>query len=64
VRLTPWNDLPKADAIVAAVSHREFMAMEVGELTSKLLPQGVFVDVKAAFDSRALSALGLRVWRL
>ncbi|MFN7694976.1 MAG: nucleotide sugar dehydrogenase [Burkholderiales bacterium] len=64
VRLTPWNDLPKADAIVAAVSHREFVAMGVGELTSKLLPQGVFVDVKAAFDSRALSALGLRVWRL
>jgi UDP-N-acetyl-D-galactosamine dehydrogenase len=64
VRLTPWNDLPKADAIVAAVSHREFVAMGVGELTSKLLPLGVFVDVKAAFDSRALSALGLRVWRL
>jgi UDP-N-acetyl-D-galactosamine dehydrogenase len=64
VRLTPWSDLPKADAIVAAVSHREFMAMPVNELTSKLLPSGVFIDVKAAFDAASLEATGARVWRL
>src|SRR5574343_1828118 len=27
VSLTPWNALPKADAIVAAVSHREFASL-------------------------------------
>ena len=64
VRLTRWAELPKADAIVAAVSHREFMAMGVDELTAKLLPEGVFVDVKAAFDAPALRAAGLHVWRL
>jgi len=64
VRLTPWADLPKADALVAAVSHREFMAMGEGELASKLLPNAVFIDVKAAFNADALRAAGLRVWRL
>jgi UDP-N-acetyl-D-galactosamine dehydrogenase len=64
VRLTSWADLPKADALVAAVSHREFMALGVDELRSKLVADGVFVDVKAAFPAEALRAAGLRVWRL
>jgi UDP-N-acetyl-D-galactosamine dehydrogenase len=64
VRLTPWGELPKADAIVAAVSHREFLALGREDLAAKLLPEGVFVDVKAAFDAAALRAAGLRVWRL
>jgi len=64
VRLMPWAELPKADALVAAVSHREFLAMGQEELTAKLLPEGVFIDVKAAFDGQALAAAGYRVWRL
>ncbi|MBH9576522.1 nucleotide sugar dehydrogenase [Inhella proteolytica] len=64
VRLTPWADLPKADAVVAAVSHREFLSLAIDEVATKLLPEGVFVDVKAAFDATALRAAGLRVWRL
>ncbi|WP_374434128.1 nucleotide sugar dehydrogenase [Inhella sp.] len=64
VRLTPWAELPKADAVVAAVSHREFLSLAIDEIATKLLPEGVFVDVKAAFDATALRAAGLRVWRL
>ncbi|MFO1250901.1 MAG: nucleotide sugar dehydrogenase [Inhella sp.] len=64
VRLTPWAELPKADAVVAAVSHREFLSLAIDEIGTKLLPEGVFVDVKAAFDATALRAAGLRVWRL
>lgn len=64
VRLVPWKDLPKADAIVAAVSHREFKALSTAELTGKLAKGGAFIDVKAAFDQKALAAAGFRVWRL
>lgn len=64
VRLTAWDDLPRADGIVAAVSHREFLAMPTDALAAKLLPEGVFIDVKAAFDAAALRAAGIRVWRL
>ncbi len=64
VRLTRFDDLPRADAIVAAVSHREFAALGVERLCSKLVHGGVFIDVKAGFDATQLGAAGVRVWRL
>jgi UDP-N-acetyl-D-galactosamine dehydrogenase len=64
VRLVPWKDMPKADAVVAAVSHREFTALSVADIGSKLAKGGAFIDVKAAFDAKALGAAGFRVWRL
>ena len=64
VRLEAWDDLPRADAIVAAVAHREYQAMSVGDIGRKLIPGGAFIDVKAAFDSAAMRDAGLRLWRL
>jgi UDP-N-acetyl-D-galactosamine dehydrogenase len=64
VRLVPWADLPRGDAIVAAVAHREFVEMGVAGVAKKLSKGGAFVDVKAAFDAPALRAGGFRVWRL
>ena len=64
VRLVPWKDLPKADAIVAAVSHREFMALSTADIGAKLAKGGAFIDVKAAFNDKALQAAGFKVWRL
>ncbi len=64
VRLMQWDELPRADAIVAAVAHREFIARPVEDINKKLLPGGCFIDVKACFDKEALEAAGIRVWRL
>ncbi len=64
VQLVPFDDLPRADAVVAAVAHREYGAMPAEELGRKLAGGGAFIDVKAAFDASALRAAGLRVWRL
>lgn len=64
VRLFTWEELPRADAIVAAVAHKELLAMDVEELQQKLVRGGCFVDVKAAFDQGALAEAGIRVWRL
>ncbi len=64
VQLVPFDALPRADAIVAAVSHREYAALSVAEVGAKLLPGGAFIDVKAAFDAAALQGAGFRVWRL
>ncbi len=64
VRLLPWEQLPKADAIVAAVSHHEFMALGMEALQSKLVKGGAFIDVKAAFPQDALRAAGFKLWRL
>ena len=64
VRLLPLAELPRADAIVAAVSHHEFGALGLEGIGSKLVKGGAFIDVKAAFDAAALQAAGFRVWRL
>jgi len=64
VRLTPFDELPRAEAIVAAVAHREYASLSVQDFGRKLVEGGAFIDVKAAFDERALAAAGLRVWRL
>src|SRR5471032_1888954 len=64
VRLFAWNDLPRADAIVAAVSHRELLNLPVEDLQKKLIKGGCFIDVKARFDQEALEQAGLHVWRL
>jgi UDP-N-acetyl-D-galactosamine dehydrogenase len=64
VRLVPFEDLPRADAIVAAVAHQEYARLGTEDLCRKLVKGGAFIDVKAAFDAGALRAAGLRVWRL
>ncbi len=64
VPLVPWEDMPRADAIVAAVAHREFESLTVEDIGRKLVKGGAFIDVKAAFDADKLQAAGFRVWRL
>jgi len=64
VKLVDWADLPRAQAMVATVSHREYSEMALSTLTGVLEDQGVFIDVKSAFDRQALADAGLRVWRL
>jgi len=62
--LTDWDSLPQAAAIVASVSHKEYADMGVDGLLRKLVPGGVFVDVKSAYDPVALQSAGVRSWRL
>jgi UDP-N-acetyl-D-galactosamine dehydrogenase len=65
VALTPWEELPsQADAVVAAVPHRSYLAMPLRELLSRLKKNGVFIDVKSAFDRTAIREAGFRMWRL
>jgi UDP-N-acetyl-D-glucosamine/UDP-N-acetyl-D-galactosamine dehydrogenase len=64
VKLERFDDLPRADAIVAAVAHREYQALGVEELGRRMVRGGAFIDVKAAFDSAALMSAGFRLWRL
>jgi UDP-N-acetyl-D-galactosamine dehydrogenase len=63
--LTPWDALPKnVSAIVAAVSHREYLERPLSEILALLKPCGVFSDVKSAFDTSAAEQAGHLVWRL
>ena len=62
--LTPWDELPKASAIIAAVAHKEYAEEQIEKLLEKLMGGGIFADVKSAFDSDAICAAGVRLWRL
>lgn len=64
LELEAWESLPRADAIVAAVSHHEFLARPLSDFQSKVAGNGCFIDVKSQFDQVALRETGLSVWRL
>jgi UDP-N-acetyl-D-galactosamine dehydrogenase len=65
IALTAWDKLPKAvDAVVAAVSHKQYLDMSLAELTGKLKPNALFVDVKSAYDIAAIAKAGYKTWRL
>ncbi len=64
VELVSWENLPPAAAIVSAVAHEPLRQRSIDEIASKLLPGGVYVDVKCTADAAALRARGFGVWRL
>lgn len=64
VALTPWDALPRAAAVVAAVAHSAFKHRSLDEFVAKMQPGGVYVDVKCQADPQALAARGVSVWRL
>ena len=64
VQLIAWDDLPRADGIVAAVAHQEFAGLSMEDFGKKLVKGGAFIDVKAAFDAKAIQECGYKLWRL
>ncbi|HJV76308.1 MAG TPA: nucleotide sugar dehydrogenase [Noviherbaspirillum sp.] len=64
LQLTAWESLPRAEAVVAAVAHRDLLARPITDIQSKLADKGCFIDVKSQFDHAAMSAAGFNVWRL
>jgi UDP-N-acetyl-D-galactosamine dehydrogenase len=65
IELTPWEKLPKdVDAMVAAVTHKEYLQRPLADLLKPLKKGGVFVDIKSAFDAEAIRTAGHKLWRL
>ncbi|TMG82218.1 MAG: nucleotide sugar dehydrogenase [Betaproteobacteria bacterium] len=64
VVLAPWDELPRASAVVSAVVHDALTRRSVDEVAAKLLPNGVYIDVKSRADVAALRVRGVQVWRL
>jgi len=64
IRLRSWEELPAADALILAVSHREFLERPMSDYVGKIVRSGCFIDVKSVFDPAAFRREGLHVWRL
>lgn len=64
VTLESWDALPRAQATIVAVAHREFRERPIADYAAKTMPNGAFIDVKSLFDATDVAAAGLRHWRL
>ncbi len=54
----------KADTVVAAVCHKRYLERPLAGFLDLLGPGGVFIDIKSAFDPKAIRNAGYCVWRL
>ncbi|OGS68186.1 MAG: GDP-mannose dehydrogenase [Gallionellales bacterium GWA2_54_124] len=65
ITLTEWDALPKqVDAIVAAVSHAQYIDQPIEQLLAILKPGGVFIDIKSAYSAQMIESAGFALWRL
>ncbi len=65
IELRSWEELPgDADAVVAAVAHRQYGDMSIEAVLAKLRPGGTLADIKSAYDPAAVAKRGYRLWRL
>lgn len=64
LRLRAWEDLPAADALILAVSHREFLNLPAAAYVGKVVRGGCIIDVKSVLDPTPFRKENLRVWRL
>jgi len=62
--LAGWDDLPRAQAMVAAVAHHAFSSRSLDDIVSKMAPGALYVDVKCRADAAVLRSRGMKVWRL
>ena len=64
IALQPWENLPRqADAVVAAVSHKQYLDMPLADILDLTKPDGLFVDVKSAYDPAGIRGSGRTLWR-
>jgi UDP-N-acetyl-D-glucosamine/UDP-N-acetyl-D-galactosamine dehydrogenase len=64
VQLVPVEELEPVVAVIAAVSHKQFLIWDAQKIAAMMGVNPVLIDVKGMYDSKALQAAGVRVWRL
>lgn len=64
VELVGWGELAGADAVVLAVPHKQYKALQVGDFKDILQDDGIIIDVKSVLDRAELDLKGVEVWRL
>lgn len=62
--LEHWDELPRAEALIVAVAHKEYGEVPQQILLTRVRESGVIIDVKSSLNQPALKAQGLSCWRL
>jgi UDP-N-acetyl-D-galactosamine dehydrogenase len=64
LNLEQWDELPRAEALIVAVAHKEYSEVAEQSLLSRVRKSGVVIDVKSSLNLPFLEAQGLSCWRL
>jgi len=64
IDLQPLEPLPRAEAVIIAVAHRQIRALSPAALVAAVGPGAPCLDLKAVFDRQMLAQAGMQVWRL
>ena len=59
-----WDDLKDCQAVILAVPHREYLALNAGDFGAMMVEDATLVDIKSVLDRGELDAAGLNVWRV
>jgi UDP-N-acetyl-D-galactosamine dehydrogenase len=62
--LVPLSEMRNLGAVIIAVAHETYRAMQTTDFGAMLGEDGYVVDVKAMLDEAGARGAGLRVWRL
>lgn len=62
--LVDFEKLPKCDALILAVGHKQYRDLGLKGLAQKTAEKAVFVDVKSIFSREDVEKVGLKSWRL
>jgi UDP-N-acetyl-D-galactosamine dehydrogenase len=63
LKLSSLDEFAKLDALILAVSHKQYMEMGAPKLCGFVRDNGIFVDVKSALDGAKMER-GIRYWSL
>ena len=64
LELTPLDELKGLDALILAVSHKQFIEQPMDFFLERIRPGGVLVDVKSALDPRLIPSGRVSYWCL
>ena len=64
IELHPLTPLPRAEAVIVAVAHRQIRALTPAALVAAVGSGAPCLDLKGVYDRQALTAAGLVGWRL
>ena len=65
INLKNWEDLDvRADALLLAVNHKEYLLKSIDELLLPLKPGGLVIDLKSVLSKDAIKKAGYELWRL
>lgn len=64
VELVEWDALPKADAVVLAVGHKQYKMLGEADFKNIMTGSGILMDVKSALDKKQFGGKEIELWRL